>query len=132
LEQQTEPARQKSQSGEAAKASLHLAPEPAKQPRVNFRITDDNLGVGGQKTKYAWNVAAIRLVNQLEEENRLATPEEQEILSKYVGWGGLPQAFDEANPQWAKEYAELKELLDENEYNSARASTLNAHTRRPS
>jgi N12 class adenine-specific DNA methylase/uncharacterized coiled-coil protein SlyX len=131
LEQQTEPARQKSQSGEAAKASLHLAPEPAKQPRVNFRITDDNLGVGGQKTKYAWNVAAIRLVNQLEEENRLATPEEQEILSKYVGWGGLPQAFDEANPQWAKEYAELKELLDENEYNSARASTLNAHYTSP-
>lgn len=131
LEQQTEPARQKSQSGEAAKASLHLAPEPAKQPRVNFRITDDNLGVGGQKTKYAWNVAAIRLVNQLEEENRLATPEEQGILSKYVGWGGLPQAFDEANPQWAKEYAELKELLDENEYNSARASTLNAHYTSP-
>nr|WP_312038086.1 N-6 DNA methylase [Pelotomaculum terephthalicicum] len=122
---------QKAQGGEAAKARLHLAPEPAKQPRVNFRITDDNLGVGGQKTKYAWNVAAIRLVSQLEEENRLATPQEQEILSKYVGWGGLPQAFDEANPQWAKEYAELKELLDEDEYNSARASTLNAHYTSP-
>jgi len=131
LEQQTEPARQKAQSGEAAKARLHLAPEPAKQPRVNFRITDDNLGVGGQKTKYAWNVAAIRLVSQLEEENRLATPEEQEILSKYVGWGGLPQVFDKENPQWAKKYAELKGLLDEDEYNSARASTLNAHYTSP-
>jgi len=127
LEQQTEPVRQKAQGGEAAKARLHLAPEPAKQPRVNFRITDDNLGVGGQKTKYAWNVAAIRLVSQLEEENRLATPQEQEILAKYVGWGGLPQVFDKDNPQWAKEYTELKELLDEDEYNSARASTLNAH-----
>nr|WP_243120531.1 DEAD/DEAH box helicase family protein [Pelotomaculum sp. FP] len=122
---------QKAQGGEAAKARLHLVPEPPKQPRVNFRITDDNLGVGGQKTKYAWNVAAIRLVNQLEEENRLATPEEQEILSKYVGWGGLPQVFDKDNPQWAKEYAELKELLDEDEYNSARASTLNAHYTSP-
>lgn len=131
LEQQTEPVWQKAQGGEAAKARLHLAPEPPKQPRINFRITDDNLGVGGQKTKYAWNVAAIRLLNQLEEENRLATPEEQETLSRYVGWGGLPQAFDEANPQWAKEYAELKELLDEDEYNSARASTLNAHYTSP-
>ncbi|SFH36989.1 Adenine-specific DNA methylase, N12 class [Desulfotomaculum arcticum] len=122
---------QKTQDGEAAKARLHLAPEPPKQPRVNFRITDDNLGVGGQKTKYAWNIAAIRLVKQLEEENRLATPQEQEILAKYVGWGGLPQAFDKENPQWAKEYAELKELLDEDEYNSARASTLNAHYTSP-
>nr|WP_238492505.1 N-6 DNA methylase [Desulfotruncus alcoholivorax] len=131
LEQQTDPVRQKAQGGEAAKARLHLVPEPAKQPRVNFRITDDNLGVGGQKTKYAWNVAAVCLVNQLEEENRLATPQEQEILSKYVGWGSLPQVFDKDNPQWAKEYAELKELLDEDEYNSARASTLNAHYTSP-
>ena len=120
---------QKIKGGEAAKA--RLMPEPPKQPRVNFQITDDNLGVGGQKTKYAWNVAAIRLVNQLEEENRLATPEEQELLSKYVGWGGLPQAFDETNPQWAKEYAELKGLLDLDEYESARASTLNAHYTSP-
>jgi len=127
LEQKTDPIRQKAQGGEAAKARLHLAPEPAKLPRVNFRITADNLGVGGQKTKYAWNLTAIRLVSQLEEENRLATPEEQEVLSKYVGWGGLPQVFDQDNPQWAKEYAELKELLDDDEYNSARASTLNAH-----
>lgn len=122
---------QKAQGGEAAKARLHLVPEPPKQTRINFRITDDNLGVGGQKIKYAWNVAAIRLVNQLEKENRLATPEEQEILSRYVGWGGLPQAFDETNPQWGKEYAELKELLDEDEYNSVRASTLNAHYTSP-
>jgi len=122
---------QKAQGDGAAKARLHLVPEPPKRSRVNFRITDDNLGVGGQKIKYAWNVAAIRLVSQLEEENRLATPEEQEILSKYVGWGGLPQVFDKDNPQWAKEYAELKELLDEDEYNSARASTLNAHYTSP-
>lgn len=131
MEQQTEPIWQKVQGGEVTKVRIDLVPETPKQPRVNFRITDDKLGVGGQKTKYAWNVAAIRLVNQLEEKDRLATPEEQEILSKYVGWGGLPQAFDEANLQWAKEYAELKELLDEDEYNSARASTLNAHYTSP-
>ena len=131
MEQQTELVWQKGPDGEVTKVRIDLAPEPSKQPRVNFRITDDNLGVGGQKTKYAWNVAAIRLVNQLEEKNRLATPEEQEILSKYVGWGGLPQVFDEANSQWAKEYAELKELLDEDDYNSARASTLNAHYTSP-
>jgi len=131
LEQQTGPVWQKVQGGEVTKVRLDLVPEKPKQPRVNFHITDDNLGVGGQKTKYAWNIAAIRLLNQLEKENRLATPEEQEILSKYVGWGGLPQVFDEANPQWAKEYAELKEPLDEDEYNSARASTLNAHYTSP-
>ncbi len=131
LEQQTGPVWQKVQGGEVTKVRLDLMPEKPKQPRVNFHITDDELGHGGQKTKYAWNVAAIRLLNQLEEENRLATPEEQETLSRYVGWGGLPQAFDEANLQWAKEYAELKELLDEDEYNSARASTLNAHYTSP-
>ena len=131
LEQQTGPVWQKVQGGEATKVRLDLVPEKPKQPRVNFHITDDELGHGGQKTKYAWNVAAIRLLNQLEEENRLATPEEQETLSRYVGWGGLPQAFDENNPSWAKEYGELKELLDEDEYVSARASTLNAHYTSP-
>ena len=131
LEQQTEPVWQKVQGGEVTKVRLDLMPEKPKQPRVNFHITDDELGHGGQKTKYAWNVAVIRLVSQLEEENRLATPEEQEILSRYVGWGGLPQAFDENNLSWAKEYAELKELLDEDEYVSARASTLNAHYTSP-
>jgi N12 class adenine-specific DNA methylase/adenine-specific DNA methylase len=133
LEQSEEPIWQKAQGGKVSKVVIDLRPEMPKshQPRINYRITDDNLGAGGQKTKYGWNVAAIRLLNQLEAENRLATPEEQEILSRYVGWGGLPQAFDENNSQWAKEYAELKELLTEEEYASARASTLNAHYTSP-
>ena len=133
LEQSEEPIWQKAQCGKVSKVVIDLRPETPKphQPRINYRITDDNLGAGGQKTKYGWNVAAIRLLNQLEAENRLATPEEQEILSRYVGWGGLPQAFDENNSQWAKEYAELKELLTDEEYASARASTLNAHYTSP-
>ncbi|MBA1335615.1 MAG: Superfamily II DNA and RNA helicase [Firmicutes bacterium] len=123
----------KIQGGEVSKVIIDLRPETPKphQPRINYRITDDMLGHGGAKTKYSWNVAAIRLLNRLEAENRLATPEEQEILSRYVGWGGLPQAFDENNSQWAKEYAELKELLTDEEYASARASTLNAHYTSP-
>ncbi|WP_415537736.1 DEAD/DEAH box helicase family protein [Dehalobacter sp. 4CP] len=119
------------EDSEASKAAKDLQPETLKQPRANFRITNNNLGAGGQKTKYGWNAAAIRLLNQLEGQNRLATPEEQETLSKYVGWGGLPQVFDGQNSQWAKEYAELKELLSEDEYTSARASTLNAHYTSP-
>lgn len=121
----------KTKGGEVSKVIIDLMPETPKQPRINFVITDDDLGHGGQKTKYSYNVAAIRLLNQLEEQNRLAMPEEQEILSRYVGWGGLPQVFDEQNSQWAKEYAELKELLDEDEYISAQASTLNAHYTSP-
>lgn len=109
--------------------------EPAKeQPepqRPNFRITDDALGVGGKKAKYGYNIAAIKLLKTLEAEERGATPEEQEILSRYVGWGGVPQAFDEHNPQWTGEYAELKGLLTEGEYTAARASTLNAHYTSP-
>ncbi len=93
----------------------------------NFHITDDNLGVGGDKTKYQYNVAAIRTLKQIEAESRLATPEEQEILSRYVGWGGLAQAFDPDNEKWAREYAELKELLTPEEYTSARTTTVNAH-----
>lgn len=131
LKQETEPVRQKTQGGEANKVRTNLVPEKPKQKRINYRITDDDLGTGGQKAKYGWNVAAIRLLNQLEEENRMATPEEQETLSRYVGWGGLPQAFDKGNPSWAKEYTELKELLAEDEYTSARASTLNAHYTSP-
>lgn len=131
LEQQTEPVRQKNRGGEAVKVHIDPVPDKPKQERINFHITNDDLGAGGQKTKYGWNVAAIRLLSQLEEENRLATPEEQEILSRYVGWGGLPQAFDENNSSWAKEYAELKSLLNDNEYKSARASTLNAHYTSP-
>jgi len=104
---------------------------PSKQNRTNFRITDDNLGYGGQKTKYQMNTDAIRILKQIESESRLATPDEQEILSKYVGWGGMPQAFDDLNESWAKEYSELKELLNGDEYVNARASTLNAHYTSP-
>ena len=133
LGQSAEPTWKKTQNGEVSKVIIDLQPEMPKshQPRINYRITDDMLGHAGAKTKYSWNVAAIRLLNRLEEENRLATPEEQEVLSRYVGWGGLPQAFDENNSQWAKEYAELKELLTDEEYTSARASTLNAHYTSP-
>lgn len=97
----------------------------------NFHITDPDLGAGGQKTKYQNNVAAIRLLKVLEEQGRSATLEEQEVLSRYVGWGGIPQAFDEANEKWASEYAELKTLLTPEEYASARGSTLNAHFTSP-
>ncbi len=101
-------------------------------PRTeNFRITDDHLGEGGAKTKYQWNVEAIRTLQAIEAENRHATPEEQETLSRYVGWGGIPQAFDASNGSWAKEYGELKALLPDAEYASARASTLNAHYTSP-
>lgn len=131
LEQAEEPIWRKTQDGEVTKVIIDLVPEKPKQERINYRITDDELGHGGQKTKYGRNVAAIRLLNKIEEENRLATPEEQEILSRYVGWGGMPQVFDEQNNQWAKEYIELKELLDADEYASARASTLNAHFTSP-
>ena len=101
---------------------MHVGPE-----RRNFQITDDSLGMGGEKTKYQHNVAAIRTLKQIEAEGRLATPEEQEILSRYVGWGGIAKAFDPDDPRWAKEYAELKELLTPEEYNSARSTVLNAH-----
>ncbi|AFV01107.1 Superfamily II DNA and RNA helicase [Dehalobacter sp. DCA] len=131
LERQEEPIWQKTRGSEVGRVRIDLLPELPKQEHINFHITDDNLGMGGQKTKYGYNVAAIRLLNRLEQENRLATAEEQEILALYVGWGGLPQAFDENNSSWAKEYAELKELLDEGEYTSARASTLNAHYTSP-
>jgi N12 class adenine-specific DNA methylase/adenine-specific DNA methylase len=110
---------------------IDLTPEKPKQPKLDFRITDNNLGHGGAKTKYGFNVAAIRTLQTIEAENRLATVEEQEVLSRYVGWGGIPQAFDEANSSWSDEYAELKQLLTENEYESARGSTLNAHYTSP-
>lgn len=104
------------------------------QPRIekhNYRITDDELGYGGAKAKYQMNVAAIRTLQTIESEHRLATPEEQEILSKYVGWGGVADAFDETKDNWRTEYAELKNLLTESEYSSARESTLNAHYTSP-
>jgi N12 class adenine-specific DNA methylase len=104
---------------------------PEQTPPPNFRITDDHLGEGGAKTKYGYNAAAIRTLQTIEAEGRYATPEEQEILSRYVGWGGIPQAFDSENASWAKEYTELKSLLTEDEYSMARASTLNAHYTSP-
>jgi N12 class adenine-specific DNA methylase len=112
------------------------SPEASVQPKVNaearpYRITDDDLGKGGQKEKYRRNVEAIRALKQIESEERPATPEEQETLSKYVGWGGIPQAFDERNEKWTAEYTELKDLLTDDEYSSARASTLNAHYTSP-
>ena len=101
-------------------------PAQPKQKPINFRITDDDLGAGGPKTKYKANVEAIRVLQTLDAEQRQATAEEQEILSRYVGWGGIPQAFDENNAEWSKEYAELQSLLTADEYKEARASTLNA------
>ncbi|WP_334304262.1 Eco57I restriction-modification methylase domain-containing protein [Blautia massiliensis (ex Durand et al. 2017)] len=92
----------------------------------NFRIQDNDLGAGGPKAKYKANMEAIHLLQTLEKEERLATPEEQEILSRYVGWGGIPQAFEENNSSWANEYLELKNTLSPEEYSAARASTLNA------
>ena len=97
----------------------------------NFRITDDHLGEGGPKAKYQANVAAIKLLKYLEETTGQATPEQQEVLSRYVGWGGLADAFDPDKPAWAAEYSELKELLTPEEYAAARASTLNAHYTSP-
>ena len=97
----------------------------------NFRITDDHLGEGGPKAKFQANVEAIKLLKYLEETTGQATPEQQEILSRYVGWGGLADAFDPAKPAWAAEYAELKGLLTQEEYASARSSTLNAHYTSP-
>ena len=104
---------------------------PAPEPAGNFRITDDHLGEGGAKQKYARNIEAIRTLFKLEEEHRGATAEEQQVLSQYVGWGGLADAFDPGKDSWAKEYAELKGLLSEDEYAAARSSTLNAHYTSP-
>ena len=106
----------------------YLKPEVEKivtEPH-NFRIQDNDLGAGGPKAKYKANMEAIHLLQTLEKEERLATPEEQEILSRYVGWGGIPQAFEENNSSWANEYLELKNTLSPEEYSAARASTLNA------
>ena len=107
------------------------AKHPAPEPAGNFNITDDDLGVGGPKQKFARNIEAIRTLFQLEQEHRGATAEEQQVLSQYVGWGGLADAFDPSKDSWAKEYAELKGLLSEDEYAAARASTLNAHYTSP-
>ena len=121
----------RAESRESFARLMERYPQTALSSAQNFRITDDDLGVGGAKTRYGWNVAAIRTLRALEAEGRPATPQEQETLSRYVGWGGIPQAFDAQNEDWRREYAELKALLSETEYASARASTLNAHYTSP-
>ena len=106
-------------------------PMPQRPPAENFRITDDNLGIGGAKAKFRANIAAINLLKELEFEGAQATPEQQEILSRYVGWGGLADAFDESKENWKGEFAELYTALSPEEYAAARASTLNAHYTSP-
>ena len=106
-----------------------MPPQP--HPPENFRILNDDLGTGGPKEKFWRNIKAIAALKQIEQENRYATPEEQHLLSQYVGWGGLADAFDPDKPAWSAEYSELKELLTPEEYAAARASTLNAHYTSP-
>lgn len=115
---------------EAESGSISVQDIISAQPQtlnpVNFHITDDDLGTGGPKQKFRANMEAVLLLKKLEGEKRTATPEEQDILSRYVGWGGIPAAFEEGNGAWASEYMELKQALTEEEYRQARASTLNA------
>ena len=117
--------------GEQEHAEPEKVAEINKSNAVNFHITDDTLGIGGAKEKFKRNIEAIRTLEKIEGENRVATPEEQKILSQYVGWGGLADAFDESKSAWAGEYQELKSLLSDTEYASARESTLNAHYTSP-
>jgi N12 class adenine-specific DNA methylase len=115
-------------------AEQPYSPTPAStttQIRCDFRITDDKLGCGGAKQRAKWNLEAIRLVQTLEDEGRLAAPGEQEVLSRYVGWGAIPQIFDEADTGWASQRADLKFLLTDEDYAAARASTINAHYTSP-
>ena len=116
---------------DAAALDEALNAEPVPEVAGNFHITDEHLGEGGAKQKYARNIAAIRTLFQLEQEHRGAIAEEQEVLSQYVGWGGLPDAFDPDKSNWSKEYTELKGLLSEDEYAAARGSVLNAHYTSP-
>ena len=116
---------------DAAALDEALNAEPAPEPAGNFHITDDHLGEGCAKQKYARNIEAIRTLFKLEQEHRGATAEEQQVLSQYVGWGGLADAFDPGKDSWAKEHAKLKGLLSEDEYAAARSSTLNAHYTSP-
>ena len=116
---------------DAAAADEALNAEPVPEAAGNFHITDDDLGVGGPKQKFARNIEAIRTLFKLEEEHRGATAGEQQVLSQYVGWGGLADAFDPNKENWSAEYTQLKELLSEDEYAAARASTLNAHYTSP-
>ena len=115
----------------AAAANEALNVEPVPEAAGNFHITDDNLGIGGPKQKFARNIEAIQTLRTLEQEHRGATAEEQQVLSQYVGWGGLADAFDPNKENWSTEYTQLKGLLTEEEYAAARASTLNAHYTSP-
>lgn len=128
------PAEQNGLPYDIAVERMNIAPqtERTEQPAAqNFHITDTHLGEGGAKTKFGYNVAAIRTLKQIEAEGRAATPDEQEVLSRYVGWGGIPNAFDDSKADWKKEYEELKALLTPEEYEMARSSTLNAHYTSP-
>ena len=108
-------------------ASVQKPPAELVPAAANFRITDDDHGSFGPKGRYVLNVEAIQVLRNIESEGRAATDVEQEMLSRYTGWGAIPEAFDPGKPEWAEEYAELKSLLTKSEYASARASTLNAH-----
>ena len=138
--EQTEAENQDTKSDEPDFLQPDLTPEPEPQGEkekidsagaMNFRITDDALGAGTAKQKFERNVAAIQTLQRIEQEHRIASPEEQTILSQYVGWGGLAEAFDETNRAWSREYVQLKSLLSPEEYVSARESTLNAHYTSP-
>ncbi len=115
----------------AQNAALEEFRKETRRGARNFRITDDHLGEGGAKVKYRANIEAIQLLKYLEENGFQASPEQQEVLSRYVGWGGIPEVFDESKPDWSKEYAELKALLTPEEYEASRGSTLNAHYTSP-
>lgn len=126
------PAQQNNLPFDVVVERLHIPDgKPDRPPTLDYRITDDALGHGGPKAKFRMNLEAIRTLGKIEGENRRATQQEQAVLAKYVGWGGIPQAFDPNNSAWASEYAELKAALTETEYESARASTLNAHYTSP-
>ena len=122
---------EKAQEPDEAMLTPKWEQEKHKRERHNYSITDDNLGAGGQKTRFKANIEAIKALQAIELEGRLATREEQEVLARYSGWGALPQAFDEGKDDWKNEFSELKALLNEGDYNSARASTLNAHYTSP-
>ena len=105
---------------------IDLSPREPEPERVNYHITNDDLGAGGKKARFQMNVEAIKTLQRIESERRLATPEEQEVLSKYVGWGSIQEAFDPRNTAWTNEYQELRSLLSDREYEAARSTTLNA------
>ena len=115
----------------SASASEQREPAPEQPAAENFRIADEHLGEGSAKAKFSANIEAISVLKMVESEHRPALPQEQEVLSRYVGWGGFPQAFDERNEAWHSEYSALKSLLTQEEYEAARASTLNAHYTSP-